>query len=59
MKYMNDYDMELALRRASGDVQIRAARFLIAFCEQVNEHSDGWAYWRPASAGSCQAHGSS
>lgn len=24
-----------------------AARFLQAFMEEVNAHSDGWAYWRP------------
>lgn len=47
MKYMNDYDIALALQRhASHPVLSLAVKFLVAFKEEVDSHSDGWAYWR-------------
>ena len=46
MKYMNGWDVELAVQRtAARPVQNKAARFLYEYMEQVNAHSDGWAYW--------------
>lgn len=47
MRYMNQYDMAIAAQRNQGHpVKARATLFLIQFAEQVNEHSDGWAYWQ-------------
>jgi hypothetical protein len=44
--YMNDYDIELAKQVLSGDPVLGpAVRFLEAFKEEVDSHSDGWAYW--------------
>ena len=46
MKFMNEYDIEVAQRRnANHPVLSRASRFLGILKEEVNEHSDGWAYW--------------
>jgi hypothetical protein len=46
MKYMNDYDIALALQRNHNHpVQSRATHFLFQFKEEVDSHSDGWAYW--------------
>jgi hypothetical protein len=43
---MNDYDIDMALQRAKpGSFQQRAAFFLKEFKEEVDAHSDGWAYW--------------
>jgi hypothetical protein len=46
MNYMNDYDIMLAQQRANTPVLRKAVQFLAAFKEQVNDHSDGWAYWK-------------
>ena len=44
--WMNRWDIENAVERTSPDtVRGRAARFLAAFAEEVNEHSDGWHSW--------------
>jgi len=46
--YMNDYDIELAKRQLGNDPVLGpAVRFLEAFKEEVDSHSDGWAYWAP------------
>lgn len=48
MLYMNDYDIFLAQRKwASHPILRKATAFLAAFKEQVDSHSDGWAYWQP------------
>jgi hypothetical protein len=48
MKYMNEFDIDLArTRNVNHPVLSRATRFLGLFREEVNQHSDGWAYWRP------------
>ena len=48
MKYMNDYDIDQAEQRYCNDpVLSKAVAFLAAFRDEVNSHSDGWAYWRP------------
>jgi hypothetical protein len=48
MKYFNDYDIALALQRhANHPVLSRAAQFLKEFKDEVDAHSDGWAYWHP------------
>lgn len=46
--YMNDYDIEFALRRF--DSPSTPNRYLVALtisrlAEWTNSHSDGWAYW--------------
>jgi hypothetical protein len=47
MNYMNDYDIMLAQQRYAGHpVLNKAAQFLAAFKEEVDTHSDGWAYWK-------------
>lgn len=46
MKFMNEYDISLAEQRHIGHpVLARATQFLMDFREEVNAHSDGWAYW--------------
>ncbi len=52
MMFMNDYDISRAVNWYGPDtVAGRAARFLNDFREEVDAHSDGWAYWRaPAAA---------
>jgi hypothetical protein len=48
MMYMNDYEIERAVRRYEGHPVLgKATAFLLAFMHEVNAHSDGWAYWRP------------
>jgi hypothetical protein len=47
MLYMNDYDIMNAQQRfASHPVLGKAVQFLAAFKEQVDNCSDGWAYWK-------------
>lgn len=47
MKYMNNFDMFRAVEKnLSHPVLSRATQFLIAFKEEVDSHSDGWAYWK-------------
>lgn len=48
LMYMNDYEIERAMQEFANDPVVgKAARFLNEFKDQVNQHSDGWAYWRP------------
>lgn len=47
MKYMNDYDLEMAFERAApASYRKLAAKFLINFAATINQCSDGWAYWQ-------------
>lgn len=47
MLYMNDFDIEMAKRRIGNHPILgEAIRFLQDFKEEVDQHSDGWAYWR-------------
>lgn len=62
MNYMNDYDITLAQQRlsdimetqqrladdqkAAAKIRFEAVQFLAAFKEEVDTHSDGWAYWK-------------
>ena len=46
MLYMNDSDMVQAETMARTYEMKLACRFLIAFKDEVDQHSDGWAYWR-------------
>jgi hypothetical protein len=44
--YMNDYDIQMAQQILGSDPVLGPAiRFLNEFRNEVNEHSDGWAYW--------------
>jgi hypothetical protein len=44
--WMNRWDIQFAVERNSpATVKGRAARFLAAFMEEVDNNSDGWAYW--------------
>ena len=44
--YMNDYDIQMAQQILGSDPVLGpAVRFLDEFRNEVNEHSDGWAYW--------------
>lgn len=46
MRFMDESSIEEAVRRfPSNTVLGRAARFLNAFKNEVNAHSDGWSYW--------------
>lgn len=46
--YMNAYDIEMAKEVLGNDPILGpAVRFLEAFKEEVDSHSDGWAYWKP------------
>jgi hypothetical protein len=48
MLYMNDFDIFQAVERhLNHPVLSKATRFLVAFKQEVDSHSDGWAYWRP------------
>jgi hypothetical protein len=47
MLYMNDSDMMQAEQRARTPGMRRACQFLITFTLEVNQCSDGWAYWKP------------
>jgi hypothetical protein len=50
--WMNEHEVEQAADRfQSHPVLGKYARFLVAFKDEVNAHSDGWPYWRlPAKA---------
>ena len=44
--WMNAWDIDSAVYRYSADtVRGKAARFLAAFAEETNNHSDGWHSW--------------
>jgi hypothetical protein len=44
--WMNRWDIQFAVERNSLDtVKGKAARFLAAFMEETDEHSDGWCHW--------------
>jgi len=46
MMFMNRWDIEETQERlAVFPVAGKAARFLHAYMEQVDDNSDGWAYW--------------
>lgn len=48
MMYMNEYEINDAVdrfRHLTNPIPLRAAKFLAAFRDEVNSHSDGWAYW--------------
>jgi hypothetical protein len=48
--WMNQYDIEEAVQRFANDPVLgKAARFMKDFMDEVNSHSDGWAYWQPPS----------
>jgi hypothetical protein len=56
--FMNEYEIDEAARRYADDPILgKASRFLQEFRDEVNAHSDGWAYWKPAitSAGKLMA----
>lgn len=47
MLYMNDWDIDMAVGMTIDyPIRNRGARFLKAFKDEVNAHSDGWAYWK-------------
>lgn len=48
MMDMNTHDIAYALRKYGANTSSigRAVRFLSAFQDEVNAHSDGWAYWK-------------
>lgn len=47
MYFMNQWEIEEAASRYRTHSTLGpATRFLHAFMEDVNSHSDGWAYWR-------------
>ncbi len=46
MRFMNEYDIEDSVARyRSHAVLGPATRFLNAYKDEVNAHSDGWPYW--------------
>lgn len=46
--FMNEYEIDEAVRRYADDPILgKASRFLQEFKDEVNAHSDGWAYWKP------------
>ena len=48
MLFMNRWEVEEAASRYSADTVLgRAARFLRDLMNEVDAHSDGWAYWGP------------
>lgn len=48
MMFMNRWDIQFAAERYQRHAVLgKATRFLQAFMEDVDSHSDGWAYWRP------------
>jgi len=48
MLFMNEFDIDSAIFGRSNDpVLAKAVRFLVAFKDQVNANSDGWAHWGP------------
>lgn len=50
--WMNEMDIDQAVERFKAHPVLgKYARFLSAFRDEVNAHSDGWAYWKaPAKA---------
>jgi hypothetical protein len=45
--WMNEFEIEQAIEKfKSHPVLGKGARFLGAFRDEVNEHSDGWPYWK-------------
>jgi hypothetical protein len=47
LHFMNTYDIDEAVNILGNDPVLgKAARFLKEFKDQVDSHSDGWAYWR-------------
>ena len=47
MNFMNSFDIEQAVRKYRPETPSgRAAQFLYDFMEEVNDHSDNWAYWK-------------
>lgn len=47
--WMNECEIDSAVERFRHDPVLGpATRFLSEFRHQVNEHSDGWPYWKPA-----------
>ena len=49
--FMNEYDIEMAARRAApASVAGIALRYLRAHVDAVNAQSDGFAHWRPSTA---------
>jgi hypothetical protein len=47
--FMNEYEIDEAARCYAHDPILgKASRFLQEFKDEVNAHSDGWAYWKPA-----------
>jgi hypothetical protein len=54
MLYMNDYDLDIALRRfAQGRTpnRLRLTVVVANLADWANDNSDGWAYWpKPARA---------
>lgn len=48
MKFLNEWEIKSACERYRNHTVLgRATRFLLAFMDEVNAHSDGWAYWGP------------
>ncbi len=48
MMWMNEYEIDNAVAiHRDHPVLAKATRFLAAFRDEVNAHSDGWPYWRP------------
>ena len=45
MLFMNEFDIDMAIQRTKDPVIRKAVQFLVGFKDQVNSHSDGWAYW--------------
>ena len=46
MKFMNTWDIDEAVARFPGHPVLgKATRFLARFRDEVDAHSDGWAYW--------------
>lgn len=49
--FMNEYEIDLAVQvtQSGGSVvKYKAAKFLAAYRDEVNAHSDGWPYWSVA-----------
>jgi hypothetical protein len=52
--WMNRMDIDDAVWRwGAHPVMSKATKFLAAFRDEVDEHSDGWPYWKPASKAAC------
>jgi hypothetical protein len=47
MHFMNEYEIEEAVYHLGEDPVLgKLVRFLRDFKDEVNQHSDGWSYWR-------------